>query len=324
MMIAGAHSVGGPDGGPGVPVTGWSREYGDVRVAHFIGLHAIQVLALIALALRRWGAPEAVRVRALLAAAASYASLFLLLLWQALRGQSIVAPDAATVGSLVTWALVTLIVLGWIRTEPARRGARRHGSDGRMTAEQLFSILNLITIVAWLAMICLPRVRWTSTVVPVALPLLLAVVYVVLVASTVPWSEGGFSSLAASEDALRQSVGTAGGMGALPRVRSLHRRVGGARRAAARYPAFAHRAGAGAHVPLRAGGLAALHGHPAVRGHWPAASAGYRLRLMNDQHDAPLRIPVTAVDEPARQAFAAARRCRRSSARPPPDSRCRP
>ena len=66
-----------------------------------------------------------------------------------------------------------------------------------MTAEQLFSILNLITIVAWVAMIFLPRVRWTSTVVPVALPLLLALVYIVLVASTVPWSEGGFSSLAA-------------------------------------------------------------------------------------------------------------------------------
>ena len=66
-----------------------------------------------------------------------------------------------------------------------------------MTAEQLFSLLNLITMAAWLAMICLPRVRWTSTVVPVALPLLLALVYVVLVASTIPWSEGGFSTLAA-------------------------------------------------------------------------------------------------------------------------------
>ena len=51
-----------------------------------------------------------------------------------------------------------------------------------MTAEQLLLILNLITIVAWLTMICLPRVRWTSTVVPVALPLVLAFIYVVLVA----------------------------------------------------------------------------------------------------------------------------------------------
>jgi ABA4-like protein len=65
-----------------------------------------------------------------------------------------------------------------------------------MTAEQLFSILNLIAMVAWLALVLLPRVRWVATVVPVAVPLLLAVVYVVLVTVTLPHSEGGFSSLA--------------------------------------------------------------------------------------------------------------------------------
>jgi hypothetical protein len=114
MTIAGAHTVGAADGGPGLPVTNWSREHGDLRVPHFIGLHALQVLALIAVGLRRWRRPEAVRVRALLAAAASYALLFLLLLWHALRGQSIVAPDTIALASIGIWAVVTVLVLGWI------------------------------------------------------------------------------------------------------------------------------------------------------------------------------------------------------------------
>ncbi len=112
MTIAGAHSVDGTDGGPGVPVTGWSREHGDLRVPHFIGLHAIQALALIAVGLRRWRRPDAVRVKATLAAAASYASLFLLLLSQALRGQSLTAPDA--LASILIWAVATMLVFGWI------------------------------------------------------------------------------------------------------------------------------------------------------------------------------------------------------------------
>ena len=114
MTISGAHTVGGPDGGPGLPVTGWSREHGDLRAPHFIGLHAVQALALIAIGLRRWRVPEAVRVRALLAAAASYASLFLLLLSEALRGQSVVSPDATALVSMAIWAVVTALVLGWI------------------------------------------------------------------------------------------------------------------------------------------------------------------------------------------------------------------
>jgi hypothetical protein len=127
MTVAGAHSVGGVDGGPGVPVTGWSREHGDVRVPHFIGLHALQALALVAIALRRWRRPEAVRVKATLAAAASYAALFALLLSQALRGQSLVAPDATTLAALAVWASGTAIAIGWIGVRS--RGDSRDGLD---------------------------------------------------------------------------------------------------------------------------------------------------------------------------------------------------
>ncbi len=102
--IVGAHSVGVADGGPGVPVLGWSTVGGDLRVAHFVGLHALQILPFLG-----WLLTRRKSVFALLAAndrlalvwtgGLGYLGLVVLLTWQALRGQSVVNPDAKTIAA---------------------------------------------------------------------------------------------------------------------------------------------------------------------------------------------------------------------------------
>ena len=48
------HWVGGlPSDAGGLPLLGWSRSGGDLRIPHFVGLHAMQGIALIAWALQR-------------------------------------------------------------------------------------------------------------------------------------------------------------------------------------------------------------------------------------------------------------------------------
>jgi hypothetical protein len=112
MATMGAHAVGIPDGGPGLPLVGWSTTGGDLRIAHFIGMHALQGLPLLAFALASMNGlvprlDEATRVRLVRIAAAAWTGLTVLLTWQALRAQPLLAPDALTLAALATLVAVT-------------------------------------------------------------------------------------------------------------------------------------------------------------------------------------------------------------------------
>lgn len=48
MLARGSHTVGAADGTPGLPFVNWSIIAGDLRIAHFIAIHAIQILPLFA------------------------------------------------------------------------------------------------------------------------------------------------------------------------------------------------------------------------------------------------------------------------------------
>jgi hypothetical protein len=120
--ISGAHSVGVLDGGPGLPVVGWSTVGGDYRVGHFIGLHAMQALPILAILLIRFGGRLSARTKIglLIVAGLGYAALTVLLTWQAMRGQSLIHPDAATLTAVAVLAGTTAAA-GWLVVHRGRR-----------------------------------------------------------------------------------------------------------------------------------------------------------------------------------------------------------
>jgi hypothetical protein len=78
-----SHTIGGPDGVEGLPVLGWSRKLGDLRIAHFVGMHALQVLPLLSFYVLK-------NVKLTLLAGTVYSIVALLVLVQALGGKALI------------------------------------------------------------------------------------------------------------------------------------------------------------------------------------------------------------------------------------------
>ena len=91
MVVNQARTVGVADGGPGLPFMNWSTEAGDLRVAHFLGIHALQILPLTGYALSRWKKlPAGVQVAVTIVLFIAYAALMCLLYRQAMNGAPLI------------------------------------------------------------------------------------------------------------------------------------------------------------------------------------------------------------------------------------------
>jgi hypothetical protein len=138
--IVGAHTVGVSDGGPGLPLLGWSTVAGDLRIPHFVGMHALQLIPLVAIVLDLLGrririlADDRVRTRLVIVAAAAFATTLAVLTVQALGGQSIVRPEGGILVAgwsiaAATVASVAAIVLDAARRVPSANAARAEEKD---------------------------------------------------------------------------------------------------------------------------------------------------------------------------------------------------
>ncbi len=87
MIANGSHSVGVKDGGPGLPIVNWSTKGGDLRAAHFLGLHALQVLPIVGFLISRhrsWTTSQ--KTAYVLALSGAYALVIGFLYFQAIHG----------------------------------------------------------------------------------------------------------------------------------------------------------------------------------------------------------------------------------------------
>ena len=85
----GSHTIGAADGAEGLPIVGWAKKAGDLRIAHFVGMHALQILPIFALLLIILRVREDFHVSLIFQLASSILLFYSATLIQALQGRGL-------------------------------------------------------------------------------------------------------------------------------------------------------------------------------------------------------------------------------------------
>ncbi|MFN5135010.1 MAG: hypothetical protein ACK5DG_06800 [Chitinophagaceae bacterium] len=75
-----AHTIGAADGGEGIPVLNWSKQYGDLRAPHFFGMHSLQILPIAGFSIAKTKSQ-------IIIISLAWFLFVMFLYWQALAGQ---------------------------------------------------------------------------------------------------------------------------------------------------------------------------------------------------------------------------------------------
>lgn len=115
------HSVGLEGGGQGLPFLGWSAVAGDLRVAHFLGIHGLQALPFFGLFLESFATRLTLLRQKLMVwnFGFLYLSFVLVLTWQALCAESILAPSLGTIIVALSVLLVCVLAAACILWLPS-------------------------------------------------------------------------------------------------------------------------------------------------------------------------------------------------------------
>jgi hypothetical protein len=97
IVSNGGHTVGAADGGAGLPFLNWSTRHGDLRVAHFFAIHALQIFPLVGLALAMTRQRVPLQVMTLVLFVTLYIAAVWWLFAQAMRGVPGIEVERASV-----------------------------------------------------------------------------------------------------------------------------------------------------------------------------------------------------------------------------------